>query len=134
MVNIVFMWDVLILKIINFSHSQWNKKWISSSGHLLHKGHIRSSCCTYHSLWVRIWDAPTLNVIRTSQMCLFITEVKFDFIYRLTNLSLVYTCSCQFWAWQSISLFLNTFAKWFSFCTPLFCHTNSKLKLYILQT
>ena len=76
-VNLVFTWDLRISKI---SRSQWNKKWISSAGkHLLHKGHTSSSCvcCTYRSLCLRIWDAPTLNLTRTSLMCLFVTEVKF---------------------------------------------------------
>ena len=46
---------------------------------ILHNGHIRSPgvCATHLSFGVRMLDAPILNLIKTSLMCLFVTEVKY---------------------------------------------------------
>ena len=96
---------------------------------MLHNGRIRSPgvYATYLSLWVRMLDAPLLNLIKTSLMCLFVTEVKYDSkemeilnILYMVNLVLLLMCLCQFWLWQSISLCLNALMNVSRFCTPCF--------------
>ena len=69
---------------------------------------LRCVCATYLILCTRRLDAPILNFIKMSLMCLFVTDVKYgseeievlNILYTL-NLVLLLTCSFQFWLWQS---------------------------------
>ena len=61
-------------------------------------------CATYLILCTQILDAPILNFIKMSLICLFVTDVKYgskeiEFlnILYILDLVLLLTCSCQFW-------------------------------------
>ena len=79
---------------------------------------LRCVCATYLILCTQILDAPILNFIKMSLICLFVTDVKYgskeiEFlnILYILDLVLLLTCSCQFWLWQSISLSIKHLDK-----------------------